>query len=278
MKVLIIEDEIMAQKSLMRALSQNFADLQVVGTATSVKGAVAWLKDPQNHADIIFMDVELSDGICFEIFRQVDVHAKVIMTTAYDSYALKAFEAGSVDYLLKPIDPEHLKRAVARCRMSGGRIDIEALARALEAKTGSKKEYKERYIIRFNDHIIPLQTSNIAYVYSEDKNNYLVTFDNQRYIIDSSLDVISEELDPEYFFRISRGCIVSMKAIGTILKQMGGRLRITASPTPPFDMTVSRSRVDDFLEWLEIFKPSSSGLKKERTFFLSIYLFPPAFY
>ena len=241
----------MAQKSLMRALSQNFADLQVVGTATSVKGAVAWLKYPQNHADIIFMDVELSDGICFEIFRQVDVHAKVIMTTAYDSYALKAFEAGSVDYLLKPIDPEHLKRAVARCRMSGGRIDIEALARALEAKTGSKKEYKERYIIRFNDHIIPLQTSNIAYVYSEDKNNYLVTFDNQRYIIDSSLDVISEELDPEYFFRISRGCIVSMKAIGTILKQMGGRLRITASPTPPFDMTVSRSRVDDFLEWLE---------------------------
>lgn len=251
MKVLIVEDEIMAQKSLMRALSQNFADLQVVGTATSVKGAVAWLKDPQNHADIIFMDVELSDGICFEIFRQVDVHAKVIMTTAYDSYALRAFEAGSVDYLLKPIDPEHLKRAVARCRMSGGRIDIEALARALKAKAGSKKEYKERYIIRFNDHIIPLQTSNIAYVYSEDKNNYLVTFDNQRYIIDSSLDVISEELDPEYFFRISRGCIVSLKAIGTILKQMGGRLRITANPTPPFDMTVSRSRVDDFLEWLE---------------------------
>ena len=251
MKVLIIEDEIMAQKSLMRALSQNFTDLHVVGAVTSVKGAVAWLKDPLNHADIIFMDVELADGICFEIFRQVDVHAKVIMTTAYDSYALKAFEAGSVDYLLKPIESEHLKRAVARCRMSGGRIDIEALARALEAKTGSKKEYKERYIIRFNDHIIPLQTSNIAYVYSEDKNNYLVTFDNQRYIIDSSLDVISEELDPEYFFRISRGCIVSLKAIGTILKQMGGRLRITASPTPPFDMTVSRSRVDDFLEWLE---------------------------
>ena len=251
MKVLIIEDEIMAQKSLMRALSQNFADLHVVGTVTSVKGAVAWLKDPQNHADIIFMDVELADGICFEIFRQVDIPAKVIMTTAYDSYALKAFEAGSVDYLLKPIEPEHLKRAVARCRMSGGRIDVEALARAIESKNAPKKEYKERYIIRFNDHIIPLQTSNIAYVYSEDKNNYIVTFDNQRYIIDSSLDVISEELDPEYFFRISRGCIVSMKAIGTIIKQMGGRLRITASPTPPFDMTVSRSRVDDFLEWLE---------------------------
>ena len=250
MKVLIVEDEIMAQKSLMRALSQNFSDLEVVGTATSVKGAVAWLKDASNQADIIFMDVELSDGICFEIFRQVDVQAKVIMTTAYDSYALKAFEAGSVDYLLKPVDAEHLKRAVARCRMSGGRIDVEALARALDG-SNDKKDYKERYIVRFNDRIVPLQTSNIAYVYSEDKNNYLVTFDDHKYVIDSSLDIIGEELDPDYFFRVSRGCIVSMKAIDTIVKQMGGRLRIVAHPAPSFDMTVSRSRVEDFLKWLE---------------------------
>ncbi|MBE6237155.1 MAG: response regulator transcription factor [Bacteroidales bacterium] len=250
MKVLIVEDEIMAQKSLMRALSQNFSDIEVVGTATSVKGAVAWLKDASNQADIIFMDVELSDGICFEIFRQVDVQAKVIMTTAYDSYALKAFEAGSVDYLLKPVDAEHLKRAVARCRMSGGRIDVEALARALDG-SHDKKDYKERYIVRFNDRIVPLQTSNIAYVYSEDKNNYLVTFDDHKYVIDSSLDIIGEELDPDYFFRVSRGCIVSMKAIDTIVKQMGGRLRIVAHPAPSFDMTVSRSRVEDFLKWLE---------------------------
>lgn len=250
MKVLIIEDEIMAQKSLMRALAQNFSDMEVTGTATSVKGAVAWLKDSSNHADIIFMDVELSDGICFEIFRQVDVQARVIMTTAYDSYALKAFETGSVDYLLKPVDAEHLKRAVARCRMSGGKIDVDALTRAIEG-VSHKKEYKERYIVRFNDRIVPLVTSNIAYIYSEDKNNYLVTFDDQRYIIDSSLDVVSDELDPEYFFRISRGCVVSMKAIDTIIKQTGGRLRIVAHPIPSFEMTVSRSRVDDFLAWLE---------------------------
>lgn len=250
MKVLIIEDEIMAQKSLMRALAQNFNDMEITGTATSVKGAVAWLKDPANHADIIFMDVELSDGICFEIFRQVDVQSKVIMTTAYDSYALKAFEAGSVDYLLKPVDADQLKRAVARCRMSGGKIDVEALIRAIDGAS-RKKDYKERYIVRFNDRIVPLMTSNIAYVYSEDKNNYLVTFDDQKYIIDSSLDVITEELDPEYFFRISRGCIVSMKAIDTIIKQPGGRLRIMAHPAPSFEMTVSRSRVDDFLVWLE---------------------------
>ena len=250
MKAFIIEDELMAQKSLTRALAQHFPDIEVIGTATSVKGAVAWLKEPSNRPDLIFMDVELADGICFEIFRQVDIQAKVIMTTAYDHYALKAFEAGSVDYLLKPIEAEQLKRAVARCRMSGGKIDVEALARVLEG-TANKKTHKERYIVRFNDRIIPLLTSSIAYIFSEDKNNYLVTFEGQKFIIDSSLDVIIEELDPEYFFRISRGSIVSMKAIDTITKQLGGRLRLEVHPAPSFEMTVSRSRVDDFLAWLE---------------------------
>lgn len=250
MRVLIVEDEIMAQKSLMRVLSQNFTDIVIAGTTSSVKGTVAWLKDPENTTDVIFMDVELSDGDCFEIFRQVEVKAKVIMTTAYDSYALKAFEAGSVDYLLKPIELPDLKRAVARCRMSGGQFDYEALAKALGAGS-DRKDYKEKYIVRFNDRIVPLQTSNIAYIYSEEKNNYLTTFDEQRYIIDSSLDVISEELNPDYFFRISRSCIVNTKAIISIIKQAGGRLLIKSDPEAPFEMTVSRSRVDDFLTWLE---------------------------
>ena len=173
------------------------------------------------------------------------------MTTAYDSYALKAFEAGSIDYLLKPIDVTSLKRAVARCRMSGGQVDVEALLKAVGNNQEPKKEYKERYIVRFNDRIVPLMTSNIAYIYSEDKNNYLVTFDEHKYIIDSSLDIIGEELNPTDFFRVSRGCIVSMKAISSIIKQPGGRLRIVATPPTKFEMTVSRSRVDDFLIWLE---------------------------
>ena len=250
MRVLIVEDEIMAQKSLTRVLMQNFSDMEIVGYTDSIKSTVNWLKDNTNSVDVIFMDVELADGTCFEIFRQVDVKAKVIMTTAYDSYALKAFEAGSIDYLLKPVDASALKRAVARCRMSGGNLDVEALMKALDRGV-SKKEYKERYIVRFNDRIVPLLISNIAYVYSEDKTNYLVTFDDQHYIVDSSLDVISEELSPEEFFRISRSCIVSMKAISSIIKQQGGRLRIIAKPEPSFEMTVSRSRVDDFLTWLE---------------------------
>jgi DNA-binding LytR/AlgR family response regulator len=250
MKVLIVEDEIMTQKSLTRVLMQNFSDMEIVGYTDSIKSTVSWLKDGANSVDVIFMDVELADGVCFEIFRQVDVKAKVIMTTAYDSYALKAFEAGSIDYLLKPVDSTALKRAVARCRMSGGQTDIEALMKALGAGA-PKKEYKERYIVRFNDRIIPLETSNIAYIYSEEKNNYLVTFDEHRYIIDSSLDVVADEFNPEQFFRISRSCIVSLKAIGSIIKQPGGRLRIVATPEPGFEMIVSRSRVDDFLRWLE---------------------------
>ena len=251
MNVRIVEDEIMAQKSLMRLLTQNFPDMKIVGCTTSIKATVDWLNNPSNTADVIFMDVELSDGECFEIFRQVTVKAKVIMTTAYDSYALKAFEAGSIDYILKPVDPSALKRAVARVRMSGGQIDVDTLLKAVGSNNAPQKEYKERYIVRFNDRIVPLLTSNIAYVYSEDKTNYLVTFEEQRYIVDCSLDVISEDLNPDEFFRISRSCIISMKAITSIIKQQGGRLRVIAKPEPSFEMTVSRSRVDDFLEWLE---------------------------
>ena len=251
MKVLIVEDEIMAQKNLIRTLTQNFPDMEIVGTTGSVTSTINWLKSPENHADVIFMDVELSDGVCFEIFRQHDVKAKVIMTTAYDSYAIKAFEAGSVDYLLKPIDISALKRAVARCRMSGGQIDVEAIMKAFGSTPASKKEYKERILIRFNDRIVPVMTEDIAFIYSEEKTNWLVTFDNEKYIIDSSLDVIGEDLNPVRFFRSSRGCIVSMRSITSIIKQAGSRLRIISKPESPFEMTVSRSRVDDFLIWLE---------------------------
>ena len=251
MNVLIVEDEIMAQKSLTRVLTQNFPDMNIVGTTTSVKGTVAWLNTPGNSADIIFMDVELSDGVCFEIFRQTEVRPKVIMTTAYDSYALKAFEAGSIDYLLKPVDASALKRAVARCRMSGGGVDVEALLKAIGNTGIQQKEYKERYIVRFNDRIIPLEIKNIAYIYSEEKNNYLMTFDGHQYVLDSSLDLVMDELNPELFFRISRSCIIAMTAITSIIKQAGGRLRIVSTPESDMEMTVSRSRVDDFLKWIE---------------------------
>lgn len=138
MRVLIVEDEIMARQSLARALTQHFPDLHIVGTTGSVRETVGWLRTPGNVADVIFMDVELSDGDCFEIFRQIDVTARVIMTTAYDSYAVRAFEVNSIDYLLKPIDPAALRRAVERCRAGGAATDTARLLEAVAPPRGHK--------------------------------------------------------------------------------------------------------------------------------------------
>jgi two-component system LytT family response regulator len=133
MNVLIVEDEMMAQANLARALTQHFPDVRIVGTTGSVRETVLWLRTPGNSADVIFMDVELSDGDCFEIFRQADVTARVIMTTAYDNYAVRAFEVNSIDYLLKPIDPAALRRAVERCRVRSGGIDPDVLLNAIRS-------------------------------------------------------------------------------------------------------------------------------------------------
>lgn len=249
MKALIVEDEKMARENLARTISSMFPDIEVVGTASSVAETLRWLRDPSTSADIIFMDVELSDGDCFEIFRQEKVSAKVIMTTAYDSYAVKAFEAGSIDYLLKPIDPAALRRAVERCRERAGGVDFDALMRALGRK--EVPEYKERFIVSVGERIIPVKADDIAYFYSKEKYNYLASKDGSHYIIDSSMDSLADGLDPKKFFRISRGCIVALGAIRSVTRQFGGRLRIEAEPGPPFEMTVARARVDDFLSWLE---------------------------
>lgn len=161
----------MARESLARALTQHFPDLRIVGMTGSVRETVAWLREPDNLADVIFMDVELADGDCFEIFRQIDIAARVIMTTAYDRYAVRAFEVNSIDYLLKPIDPAALKRAVERCRAGAPGVDTARLLEAIR----TPRSYKQRYVVRFNDRIVPVRTSDIAYFYSEEKNTYLVT-------------------------------------------------------------------------------------------------------
>ena len=199
MKALIVEDEKMARDNLARTLSSHFPDIEIVGTTASVAETLGWLRDPSHSADIIFMDVELSDGDCFEIFRQEKVTAKVIMTTAYDNYAVKAFEAGSIDYLLKPIDPAALRRAVERCRERSGGLDVDALMRALGRSAAPS--YKERFVVSVGERIIPVNVSDIAYFYSKDKYNYLAATDGAHYIIDSSMDTLAEELDPTTFFR-----------------------------------------------------------------------------
>ncbi len=247
MKTLIIEDEPLARQHLKKLLSENFPDMEVVGDLGSVKDTVEWLS--QNPApDVIFMDVELSDGACFDIFTQADVNSPVIMTTAYDQYAVQAFQVNAMDYLLKPISLDLLKRAISR--VASGEVSKPAI------DTVSKiinLERKEKFLIRLNDRIVPVRTSEIAYLYSESKNSYIVTTEGKSYVMDDSLDAIASSLDPSAFFRISRSCIISEGIIDSVSKLMGGRLRITLRKGLPTstDLTVSRARVDDFLHWLE---------------------------
>ena len=247
MKALIVEDEPRAQRALENLLKANFPDVEVVGRTASVKETVDWLAG--NRPDVIFMDVELADGTCFDIFAQTSVDAQVVMTTAYDNYAVKAFEVNSVDYLLKPVDVEELKRAVARVaqRLAAGRphIDFDAVREAIRPR--------EKFLIRLNDRIVPVSVRDIAYFYSEAKSTFIVTRDGKNYVLDDSLDAIEAGLDPKAFFRISRGAIIAENVIDSASKLLGGRLRLTLANGIPTatDLTVSRARADAFLEWLE---------------------------
>ena len=247
MKALIVEDEPRAQRALENLLKANFPDVEVIGRTASVKETVDWLAG--NRPDVIFMDVELADGTCFDIFAQTSVDAQVVMTTAYDNYAVKAFEVNSVDYLLKPVDIEELKRAVSRVaqRLAAGgpRIDFDAVRDAFRPR--------EKFLIRLNDRIVPVSVRDIAYFYSEAKSTFIVTRDGKNYVLDDSLDAIESGLDPKAFFRISRGAIIAENVIDSASKLLGGRLRLTLANGIPAatDLTVSRARADAFLEWLE---------------------------
>lgn len=250
--VLIVEDELPAQANLKRALTP-YEELRVVGTASSVEGAEAWLQHPENHADIIFMDVELSDGMCFDIFENVKTNAKIIITTAYDNYAIKAFRINCIDYLLKPIDPNELHDAVSRCRDAltpRQEFDVEALRKALTAERPGGG-FKSRFVVRIGDRILILKTDEIAYFYAEDKSTYAVTTEGKRHILDLTLDAVQEAVDPARFFRISRSQIVAVDSIESISRHLNNRLKINLIPKPSFDAFVSRFRINDFLEWIE---------------------------
>jgi len=247
MKALIVEDEKMAQARLMHMLEKDYPDIEVVGCTDSVASTVALLAtDPP--LDVIFMDVELSDGECFEIFLQASVKAQVVMTTAYDTYAVKAFEAGSIDYLLKPIDPEALARAIGRCRERTGPIDIDKLLAA--AGYEQRPRYKQSGAIKVGDRLVQITADEVAYIVSEDKYNYVVLLSGEKYILDKTMDLLEEGADPERFFRVGRGCIVSRAAIVECHHHINGRLRLEVRPPYDGDIMVSRARVKSFLSWL----------------------------
>ena len=265
MNALIVEDEPRAQRILENLLRTHFPEVAVIGVTASVKETLAWLS--AHKADVIFMDVELSDGNCFDIFAQGPVDAQVVMTTAYDDYAVEAFKVNSLDYLLKPVDVDDLKRAVERVKQrleqsSPAPVDMKRVQEAFRASqiedaaipaAKSAGVLREKFLIRLNDRIVPVHVNDIAYFYSEAKNSYIVTKNGVNYVLDDSLDTIEQSLSPKRFFRISRSVIVAESVIASVSKLLGGRLRLSLvrdSPTET-DLTVSRARADTFLEWLE---------------------------
>lgn len=253
-KVLIVEDEIPAQLTLRRLIERCCPDSHIVEMLTSVKSTIKWLEENPEGADVIFMDVELSDGVCFDIFDKIDITANVIITTAYDNYAINAFKRDTRDYLLKPIDEKELSRAWERCRErieAKNTHNIEALLDMVRQKSLNDKTFKKRFIVKAGDKIVIIPVEEIAYCYSEDKSTYAVNRNGTHRLLDYSLDTVQEMLDPTLFFRISRSCIVSISAIDSISKHLGTRLKLQLNPRSEEDVIVSRSRTSDFLEWLD---------------------------
>ncbi len=253
--ILIIEDEIPAQINLKKLIDRCCPNSNIVMTLSSVRQSVKWLEENPDGADVIFMDVELSDGICFEIFDRTTITQHVIITTAYDNYAIDAFRTGSIDYLLKPIVEDDLKRAWGRCMErleSRTSPDIERLMNMVSrANNTPDKEYKKRFTVRTGEKIIIIPVEEIAYCYSKDKSTYAVNRNGKQRLLDYSLDTVQEMLDPKIFFRISRSYIVSINSIENISKYLGTRLKLQIAPHTDDEVVVSRSRTSDFLDWLD---------------------------
>lgn len=253
--ILIIEDEIPAQINLKKLIDRCCPNSNIVMTLSSVRQSVKWLEENPDGADVIFMDVELSDGICFEIFDRATITQHVIITTAYDNYAIDAFRTGSIDYLLKPIVEDDLKRAWGRCMErleSRTSPDIERLMNMVSrANNTPDKEYKKRFTVRTGEKIIIIPVEEIAYCYSKDKSTYAVNRNGKQRLLDYSLDTVQEMLDPKIFFRISRSYIVSINSIENISKYLGTRLKLQIAPHTDDEVVVSRSRTSDFLDWLD---------------------------
>jgi DNA-binding LytR/AlgR family response regulator len=259
MNVLIIEDEKPASRRLVRLLGQAEPGAVILDVIPSVEKAVNWLAErmatgqvPSGKMipELIFMDIQLEDGICFEIFEQCDVRTPVVFTTAFDEYMLKAFKVNSVDYLLKPVSVEDLKQAFAKFRRFHSSDSqtpaIESLINHFMPKT------KERFLVKIGEHYKSVPTQNITCFYIRERCNFLLTDEGKSYPVDHSLDKIEELVDPKQFTRISRNAIISFNAIKDVVGYSTSRLKIILRGwTDDEDLLVSRERVAAFKEWMD---------------------------
>lgn len=252
MRCLIIEDEYHAAKRLTALVEKLQPAARMLQVLDSVEDAAEWL---ENHPppDLIFMDIQLADGLSFEIFKKTEVSAPVIFTTAFDEYALRAFKANSVDYLLKPIDEKDLAAALQKFERFFGKsappqIDLAAIQAMLQAAT--RPEYSSRFIIKAGQGLSYIGTEEIACFFSEGGITYLLSQGGKKHHLDYTLEQLEELLDPQNFFRINRRLIVAIKAVHKVSDYFNSRLKITLQPEADLDTVVSRERVKDFKGWL----------------------------
>jgi len=249
MNILIVEDEALAADRLEKMLLEVAPDCRIMAKPGSVKESVNWLM--QYTADLIFLDIQLSDGLSFTIFDRVQVSTPVIFTTAYDQYAIKAFQLNSISYLLKPIRKRDLEESLNKYRTmkSAFSIDFEHL---LAAYQGKQPDYKKRFLIRTGDKYRKVEANEIAFFYAMEKSVFFKTFANKTMVIDYTLDALENLLDPSRFFRINRRYLVNMEAIDHMVAWSRSRIRLDLKPGPDDseDILVSIDRCGDFKKWL----------------------------
>lgn len=249
MKTIIIEDENLTSKRLESLLHKYDPALQVEAILPSVRDAVQWFgSNPE--PDLIFMDIHLEDDLAFKIFEQVKIHAPVIFTTAYDEYMIQAFKVNSIDYLLKPVNYDELVQAIEKFKSLKKQFAQPNLETLLKSLGHKEPEYKSRFMITVGTRIRSIETTEIAYFYSEEKLTFMVTKEGQNLPIDFSLDKLTSMLNPRDFFRISRQFLVSFQCIQMVHAHIKGKLKLELTPKTKFEVLVSGDRMTDFKEWL----------------------------
>ncbi len=266
MQVLIIEDEKPAARHLTTLLQKHDPTIEVLAQLETVKKAVVWFGE-HPAPDLVFLDIQLADGLSFSIFEQVSVTSPIIFTTAYDQYAVQAFRVNSVDYLLKPIGPDELGQALDKFRQFHGALttqsavqhplwDAAMMTQIQQAISTMSPPYKHRFVVKVGEHIRPISVTEVLYFVSQDKVTFMQTQPNQktagrRFIIDYSLDQVEATIDPNRFFRISRQYIVSLDAVEDIITYSSSRLKLVLRHCEDTQVLVSRERVSSFRQWLD---------------------------
>lgn len=251
MNIIIIEDEKPSARRLQRMLKNLDLETQVM--LHSVEESISWFQNNE-HPDLIFLDIQLSDGLSFEIFEAIEIKSAIIFTTAYDEYALQAFKLNSIDYLLKPIDDEELVAAVKKYKNRTSEqqtvsLDFNDIKKLLVNPID--REYKKRFSVKVGQHLKLVNVDDIECIYSENKGTYVHTTEGRNYLLDTTLEYLENELEPQTFFRINRKFFVNINAIKDMVSYTNSRLQIKLKSYRDQEVIVARERVKDFKNWLE---------------------------